>query len=163
MRDGNEITPNRYKTAKGIEGEFEPGSQRRVLANKLRVRRKRIMDQLEIDALVEAQEIYLRTITSETKITVRHICMMHHQWLGEIYEWAGKYRSVELSKGGFTWPPARLVAQNMSTIVDKTLRKWTPCRPGPKESIAKAMAYVHRAICCSCTRFERVTVEFQDG
>lgn len=26
---------------------------------------------------------------------------MHRDWLGDIYEWAGKYRTVELEKEGF--------------------------------------------------------------
>lgn len=134
--------PSRYRTAQGIEGEFQAGSRRRVLANKLGIRSKRVIDQLEFENLLLAQEKYLAIITTETIFTVNVIRLMHREWLGKIYPWAGDFRTVELSKGKFTWPPARLVAQNMATVEKQTLRRWTPCRPGPAEVLANSLAHV---------------------
>ena len=33
-----------------------------------------------------------------------------------IYEWAGQYRTVDVSKNGFTWLPAARVEQNMEAL-----------------------------------------------
>jgi len=133
---------SRYRTSQGIEGEFEPGSRGRVLRNKLGIRSKRQMDQAEGLALLKAQERYLHLVTSETTFTADVICRMHRDWLGRIYEWAGRYKSVELSKGSFRWPPARLVAQNMEAVERETLHRLTPCRGGTVAAVARAMAEV---------------------
>ena len=113
-----------------------------MLANKLGIRSKLLMDRLEFESLVKAQEKYLTIITTETMFSADLVRSMHREWLGEIYQWAGDYRSVELSKGGFTWPPAKLVAQNMASVEKQTLQRWTPCRAGPTFGVAQAMAHV---------------------
>ncbi len=56
--------PSRYITPKGVEAEFEPGSQGRVLRNRLHTHRKLEMDRREFEALVKAQEKYLSPITA---------------------------------------------------------------------------------------------------
>ena len=100
------------------------------------------MEEIETLALLKAQEEYLGAITTETVFTADLICRMHGDWLGAIYDWAGRYRNVELEKGGFRWPPARLVAQNMDTVERETLRRCTPCRPGELSRVAGQMAAV---------------------
>src|SRR4051812_18041904 len=120
---------SRYDADEGIEGQSEPGSRGRVLRNKKGIRSVRIMDRAEYDALLAAQERYAASITSATRFSSKLICCMHFDWLGGIYEWAGRYRTVEMAKGAFRWPPAFLVAQNMVRVERETLSKCTPCRP----------------------------------
>src|ERR1700744_5597409 len=99
----------RYDVHVGVEGEYEPGSRGRVLRNLMGIKSKRVMDQTETVALLRAQQQYISIVTELTHFTAAFICQMHREWLGGIYGWAGKYRTVEMSKGGFTWPPAHLV------------------------------------------------------
>ena len=68
---------------------------------------------------------------------------MHHDWLGGLYAWAGQYRTVELQKGNFTWPPAYRVTENMVAFERGTLAQLTPCRPGPLDRVAEAVAMTH--------------------
>lgn len=133
---------SRYLTT-GIEGEFEPGSRNRVLRNKLGIRKKSEMDQAEFESLVRAQEAYLDRITEDTTFTATLICEMHRDWLGEIYAWAGSYRTVDVSKEGFTWPPAFRVPDNMARLEENLLLKHTPCRPGDWPRMADDIAIVH--------------------
>lgn len=133
----------RYVTASGPETEHEPGSRARVLRNLKGIRCKREMDQAEIDALARVQEAYLHRIGPDTTITPEIICRMHRDWLGGLYKWAGCYRTVDMSKGGFVWPPAVRVEQNMAFIEREVLRVKTPCRPGPLERVSRDMAEVH--------------------
>lgn len=135
--------PSRYKTRAGLEGQFEPGSRRHVLRNPLGIRNKRQMDQAEHDALLSVQLAYVKKCTPETRFTAALICRMHRDWLGGIYEWAGRYRTVELSKGGFQWSPAYRIAQNMKALEVGALRRCTPCRPGPVHEAACRIAEVH--------------------
>ena len=122
---------------------MEPGSRGRVLRNRLGITRKRDMDQAEFEALLRMQETYLGRITDRTRFTAKLLREMHREWLGEIYVWAGEYRTVEVSKGGFSWPPAFRVAPNMERYEAETLRKCTPCRASAVSVAARCIAEVH--------------------
>ncbi len=135
--------PSRYATANGVEAKFEPGSHGRVLRNRLHIHRKVEMDRREFEALVKAQEKYLSRIGPHTRFTAEILCRMHRDWLGDIYEWAGQYRTVELAKGGFQWPPAFRVSENMDAFEKGILARCTPCHPGPLPEIARCLAEVH--------------------
>jgi cell filamentation protein len=133
----------RYQPAAGREAESEPGSRGRVLRNKQGIRRKRDMDRTEFEALTRAQTEFLGRVTPDTPFTADLLRLMHREWLGELYEWAGEYRTVEMEKDGFRWPPAYLVAQNMAQFEQGLLRQHTPCCPASLEVVARRMADVH--------------------
>jgi cell filamentation protein len=133
----------RYRVAAGPESEYEPGSRGRVLKNRLGLIHKREIDRAEYESLVKAQEASLYLVTKNTVFTERLICKMHRDWLGRIYKWAGSYRTVELSKSGFRWPPAYLIGSHMKEFEDALLREYTPCKPGLVSEVAMAMAKVH--------------------
>lgn len=136
-------TSSRYDAPPTPEAQFEPGSYRRVLKNLLGVKRKRVMDRIEYEHLIQAQERYLRLITAETSFTASLLCQMHRDWLGEVYEWAGRYRTVNIEKGGFKWPPAARVPELMEAFERDYLRRYTPCTPAPIETVAERLAIVH--------------------
>lgn len=94
-----------YKTATGIEAEHERGSRGRVLRNRLGIRSKMAVDQAEAEALARMQSRYFteEMITTDTAFTADLIKQMHGEWLGDIYEWAGSYRTVDVAKGGFAF------------------------------------------------------------
>jgi len=134
---------SRYVTPKGPEAQWQPGSHGRVLRNLLGIRRKTEMDHVELDAMVRAQTKYLARIGPDTRLTASLLCQMHRGWLGDIYEWAGRYRTVELAKAGFQWPPAFRVPANMESFEKATLGRCTPCLPGPLVEVAGRVARVH--------------------
>jgi cell filamentation protein len=101
------------------------------------------MDHEEYTALVRVQRDYLDQIEEHTRVTAALIRQMHRDWLGELYPWAGIYRTVELAKSGFSWPPAYLVERNMSTFESGLLAAKTPCSPGPIERVLADVAEVH--------------------
>lgn len=134
---------SRYVEATGPEAETQPGSKGRVLRNKLGLVSKRALDLAEAQFLAQAQEKWYQHLTQQTSFSSKMICQMHREWLEEIYSWAGQYRTVELAKAGFRWPPAERVAANMETFERTTLKKWTPCLPQPLEELTHSLAVVH--------------------
>jgi len=136
----------RYLTSAGVEGAFEPGSAGRVLSNLKGITRKRDMDRAEYEALVHVQQKYLDHIEDHTRFTAALIRQMHRDWLGDLYPWAGIYRTVELSKAGFSWPPAYLVERNMTALEHGLLARKTPCRPGPVDRVLQDAAEVHAGL-----------------
>ena len=134
---------SRYVEATGPEAETQPGSHGRVLRNLLGLASKRALDLAEAQALVQAQEKWYRQLTQQTRFSAKLICQMHRDWLEGIYSWAGQYRTVELAKAGFRWPPAERVAANMATFERTTLKQATPCLPQPLDELTVRLAAVH--------------------
>lgn len=125
----------RYTAATGIEAEYEPGSRGRVLRNLLGIKTKTEIDRAEREALAAVQKRYFRSIDQNDSFTAAFICQMHREWLGDLYEWAGQYRTVELSKDDFVWPPAYLAPHNMAKFEAEVLAKHTPWPWRPQERL----------------------------
>ena len=132
----------RYKVI-GDEGQYEPGSRQRILRNLLGIKKKHEMDQLEFDRLSEIMTKLLDTYEQHHRFTATDICNMHHAWLGDIYSWAGNYRQVNISKGGFQFAAATLIPDLMNKFEQKELRKFTPCTFETLAELTQAIATVH--------------------
>lgn len=136
---------SQYYIALGIEGEYEPGSGHRVLSNRLGIRTKRAMDLAEDQALMAAQDSYYNSsaMTPDTRFTAGLVRSMHQDWLGGIYQWAGNYRTVDMVKNGFPFPPAIRVAENMEEFEHGILSTHTPCRPRAIGEVCRSLSIVH--------------------
>lgn len=135
---------NRYEAHGGVETQFQPGSNDEVLRNLAGIISKQEMDQREYELLVRTQDHYAEKIlTAETSITASLICQMHFDWLGELYEWAGRYRTVNVSKGNFKWPPYGYIEASMTEFESRLLSRYTPCRPAAIPDLARTMAEIH--------------------
>lgn len=99
----------RYDTSALTEAQFEPGSRGRVLKNKLGTKQKRDMDEAESVVLKVALDTLLGMYDEKHRFTAEDIRRMHKIWLGGIYEWAGEYRQVNISKGEFPFAAARQI------------------------------------------------------
>ncbi|MCB9757993.1 MAG: Fic family protein [Candidatus Omnitrophica bacterium] len=133
----------KYETSRLIEDQYQPGSRGRVLENLLSINKKRDIDRLE------ARE-YLRTIQEISKLfsenhcfIAEDICQIHHIWLGKIYSWAGRYRQVNISKGGFPFAMSKYVPALMQDLERGPLSSFTPCRYKSTHDVAQAIATVH--------------------
>ncbi|MFA7242219.1 MAG: Fic family protein [Sulfuricellaceae bacterium] len=133
----------RYDINHLAEAQFEAGPRGRVLRNLLGIRRKREMDALEALKLAEATDYAIRHISAEHRFTAQDICGLHRQWLGEIYSWAGEYRRVNVSKGGFTFAMAAQVPRLMDELESAVLAVYTPCQFAELDKIVEALAVTH--------------------
>ena len=68
---------------------------------------------------------------------------MHKIWLGDIYDWAGEYRQVNVSKGDFNFAASLHIPQLMAEFEKGPLRKHTPCNFKSMERVFQALAEVH--------------------
>lgn len=134
---------SRKYEATGPEGEFEPGSRGRVLRNLLGITRVRDMDEAESQALELAQEISLQRFGSNHRFTATDVCELHRIWLGPIYPWAGRYRTLNIGKSGFQFAHAPFISRLMTEIERTVLRRNTPCRAANDADVARALAEVH--------------------
>lgn len=133
----------RYDVSTSVEAQFQPGSNNAVLKNMLGVTDPIVMDKVEAEALVTATDSLLHEFDSDHKFTADDICHMHRLWLGEIYEWAGAFRSVNISKGYFSFAASGQVPKLMSQLESKQLAKYTPCCFSDRHKVIKALAETH--------------------
>jgi cell filamentation protein, protein adenylyltransferase len=134
---------DRYDVSGLLEAQFEPGSRRRVLRNRLGIRRMHEMQGAESQALIAAQEQLVESFSVDHRFTAQDICRMHRIWLGEIYGWAGEYRAVNISKGDFHFAAAAQVPRLMQELQRGALARYTPCRPAVASEVARAIGIVH--------------------
>ena len=118
---------SRYSSHPNIEAEYESNTHKRILKNKFGIKKVLDIQRIEYEALIEAQtKYYTKIVSKDTKITTEFIREMHKDWLGNIYEWAGNYRTVDMEKDGFKWPPAYLIKENMTRFEKDFLSVHTP-------------------------------------
>ena len=62
---------------------------------------------------------------------------------GNIYEWAGKYRQVNLAKGDFNFATTYLIPDLMTEFEHRCLAVYTPCQMAAKSDVIHALAIVY--------------------
>jgi cell filamentation protein len=134
---------SRYDTSSLIEDQQEPGSRGRVLKNLLGIKTKREMGKVESRELLRTMEWMAEKYDAEHRFSADDICSMHRVWLGNIYEWAGRYRNVTMSKGGFLFASPAFIPRLMDDFERDILHRYTPCRAGSNNELVEALAVVH--------------------
>jgi len=134
---------SRYDVSGSKGAQLEPGSNDTVLRNKFGITDSREMDKLEAEALIKATDTLFHEYDAEHQFTSADICHMHQVWLGDIYEWAGKYRTVNISKVDFTFAMAAQVPKLMLQFEAEQLKEYTPCIFAKRDEVVKALAEVH--------------------
>lgn len=135
--------PDRYDTTGNPEGEYQPGSQDRVLLNKLDITDPVEMDEVELNLLEQLSIVVLEEIELDQVITVNDLSEWHRRWLGNVYSWAGEYRTVNMGIAEFQFAAAHLVPQLMNTFNNKYLAVYTPCNKMNEDDLVEALANVH--------------------
>jgi len=77
------------------------------------------------------------------RFTAYDLCTLHKHWLGGIYPWAGDYRQVNVSKGGFLFAAANLIPRLMQEFDSDSLRRHTPLRAETLPEMSAALAETH--------------------
>lgn len=133
----------RYDVSGLPESQFEPGSNELVLENRLGIKSPGEMDDAEARALERAMVGLIGKYDERHRFTASDICAIHKDWLGGIYEWAGEYRQVNVSKGDFPFAAAGRVPALMENFDRGVLARHTPCVSKGRSDIIPALAETH--------------------
>ncbi|WP_018337088.1 Fic/DOC family protein [Butyricimonas synergistica] len=124
---------NRYST-NGEEGE--------ILQNLLGLTDEEAIHNAEFEGFLTAEILFTENLTSKTKFTVKYICDIHRTALKELYSFAGHFRSVNISKGGFVFPAGRFIPDNMR-IFEEEILSHLPDYYTDRQGLIKDIAKVH--------------------
>ncbi len=124
---------NRY-TTNGEEGE--------ILPNLLGITDEETLHNAEFEGFLMAEILFTEKLTPKTKFSVKYICDIHRTALKELYSFAGHFRSVNISKGGFVFPAGRFIPDSMRIFEEEILSQ-LPDRYTSQQDLIKDIAKVH--------------------
>jgi cell filamentation protein len=113
------------------------------LANKLGIATSDEMDEAELVLLEQLYQSVFEEQFPEGLLSVAMLKNWHRRWLGNIYEWAGQERAVNISKGGFMFAPSAQLPKLLSEFDAKYLAQYTPCSGMDEEQLITAIAITH--------------------
>lgn len=133
---------SRYDVS-GNEGQYEKESGEQVLANKLGIAASDEIDEAELVLLEQLYQSVFEEQFPEGQLSVALLKSWHRRWLGNIYEWAGQERTVNICKGGFMFAPSAQLSKLLDEFDTKYLAHYTPCSSMNEEQLITAIAITH--------------------
>ena len=127
----------------GAQGEFQPGSNELVLANKLGIQSVEDMNQLELELLQRLYEDVLMEHLPNRALTADDLKTWHRRWLGNVFDWAGQERSVNMGKDGFMFAASAQIPRLLADFERSCLNRWTPCHDMDADGLVEAIAITH--------------------
>ena len=101
----------------------------------------------EAKALEQAMDTLIRPYGQDHRFAASDICECHRTRLGDIYEWAGRYRQVNVSKGDFPFAAATQMPALIEQVEQDVLRRWTPCKFADRAEVIRALAEATSSWC----------------
>ncbi len=122
---------------------YNSNAEQEVLANKLGIVDQQALNEAEAILLPDAYNYFLgRLETEKLKFNVKLIFEIHKYFLGTLYAWVGKARTVEISKGG-TLFCASLQIPNELKKFDEILKKNLPMSSDERKVVSEKLAIIH--------------------
>jgi cell filamentation protein len=112
-----------------------------VLYNKGGIIEKKEIDSFENFHFIALIHELVHEITSQTRLSVAIINQWHQRFMGQLYSWAGNYRTVDVSKYGFRWPSYNQIDRAMRDFERDYLNN-TPIVSNDESEIISFVAHV---------------------
>lgn len=132
---------DRYDTSGNPETEYVDPDQT-VLVNLRDITDLAALQVAEEEALAEAYETLLDEVRTDTPLTCELLRHIHHRVFGGLYSWAGRWRTVWISKPGTTWPAPDFLDRNMAEFERSILARHPAASLGDDEAFCAAAGEV---------------------
>lgn len=111
--------------------------------NKLNIRNLNTLEEKERKLLLKGYEYFHKNLSEDTIFDEKYLRELHGKTFNKLYDFAGKYRNVNISKGYSTFCQVRFLEQTSNEIFnnlkkDNYLKSYTD---QPKEEFAEKLAY----------------------
>lgn len=132
---------DRYAVTGNTEAEYVDEAQT-VLRNKLGITDLSTLHAAEESALFRAYETLANEVGVNTPITCSLIRRVHREIFSEIYDWAGRWRTVWISKPGTTWPPPDFLDDSMAAYEREVLANHPAASLGDDDAFSRALGEI---------------------
>ena len=133
----------RYDTSNLTEDQYKPGSDGTVLKNLLGITAREELEHVEEIRFERLVEEAVTRFDADHSFTVEDLIWLHRYWLEELFVWAGRYRTVNTSKGDFMFAAAAHVPELMRQFERDQLKRLTPCQFENIGDVTASLAEVH--------------------
>jgi len=116
--------------------------QNESLPNKKGLVDKVAIENEEMEGLLKASILLTEKLNARTNFNLKYIQQMHSMAFGDLYDFAGRWRSVNLSKGGFVFAAAQFLNQTMYAFEEQMLKNMLK-KYDSKEAFIKDVAKIH--------------------
>lgn len=116
------------------------GNEGEILPNRLGLTDAAAIGLAEFEGFLRADITLTEALTPKTNFTLAYLLQMHRLALGHLYAFAGRYREVNMSKGGFAFPAARFLPASMQTFEQEWLLRPLPTN---REALLRQLAAIH--------------------
>lgn len=125
---------DKYDVSGNIEAQYVDEAQE-ILVNKRRITDLQSLQVAEEEALAQAYARLLAEVRIDTPMTCELLQHIHGCIFGELYDWAGRWRTIQISKPGAIWPAAQFLDLSMASFERQVLAKY------PATSLAEDVAF----------------------
>lgn len=131
---------SRYSVG-GDENEYMDEGKT-VLINKKDIRDLHGLYIEEEKGLAIAYEHLFDEVRSDTPITAELILYVHQSIFAGLYSWAGRWRTVSISKPGVTWPPPQYLHDAMIAFEKEVLSRYPAAMLRTDSDVSKAIGQI---------------------
>jgi len=117
-------------------------SENEILPNRLGLKTLKEIEQAELEGFLLAYKTLFDELSHNTFFNTEYLQRMHQLALGHLYNFAGKWRTVNISKGGFMFPPAKFLSQTMNDF-EKEMLLNIPAYYNSDDELVSWVAKVH--------------------
>ncbi|MCU4156915.1 Fic family protein [Carboxylicivirga sp. A043] len=116
--------------------------QHDVLPNLLGISSIDAIHKVEFEGFLKAQYQLLEELTTKTQFDFSYIQRIHQLSLNKVYDFAGQFRTVNMTKGGFLFPTAKFLPRICHEFDEKIMHH-LPNYYEDKKALIKDIAKVH--------------------
>jgi len=123
------------------EGECQPGSDNRVLRNLLGLTDPAEMSIAETELL---EDLYIQVFDDyPDELTFQTLEQWHRAWLGNVYDWAGQHRTVDMSKPNIRFASPLQITKLAEKFEAKYLSRFAELPNMDDEQLVSFLAEMH--------------------
>lgn len=141
-----EIVENPWQNYSSTNIQMVFSKKTNVPFNKIGTSSREELEQYEAYLLSVAYRRILEKLKSFPEyylpINAQKVKMLHKVIFDDLYDWAGEYRNINVSKEGFPFPPADNIVSEMKRLDKELFNKINYGQPADPEDIAELLAIV---------------------
>ena len=131
---------SRYDVS-GSEGDYEPGAEGKVLRNLPGITDPAEINIAETELL---EDLYTRVFDHFPEaLDFQTLCQWHRTWLGNVYDWAGQYRTVNLAKPDIQLATATQIDKLAKQFEQQYLSRFAELPEMSDEALVAFLAEMH--------------------
>jgi cell filamentation protein len=141
MTEQSKRSRDRYDVSGNVEAQYVDAAGN-VLRNKLGITDLITLQTAEEKSLALAYRDLLLEVRTDTPLTCDLLRHIHSRIFGNLYEWAGRWRTAWISKPDTTWPAPDFLDANMQVYERNVLRKFPAGNIGKEDAFCAAVGEI---------------------